>query len=189
MSVDMLEHVMRHVKHLEKTLTLRQQALELFDSLEPVDIEFMLGRWQGDGYPTDHPLDGLLEVYHWYGKQFESSEDAHPLLFSKRSSELIRINPGLIKPAFSIAEHLGKFKSETAGNIFQRLLPLFGTTCSCARLRMTDYRGKASATMIYDQLPVNDVFRKLDDNTVLGLMDNKRIEEPFFFKLSRELGS
>jgi hypothetical protein len=43
--------------------------------------------------------------------------------------------------------------------------------------------------MIYDQLPVNDVFRKLDDNTVLGLMDNKRIEEPFFFKLSRELGS
>ena len=59
-------------------MTLRQRALELFDSLEPVDIEFMAGRWQGDGYPTDHPLDGLLEVFHWYGKHFESSEDVHP---------------------------------------------------------------------------------------------------------------
>jgi hypothetical protein len=41
-------------------MTLRQRALELFDSLEPVDVEFMIGRRQGDGYPTDHPLDGLL---------------------------------------------------------------------------------------------------------------------------------
>ena len=41
-------------------MTLRQRALELFDSLEPVDIEFMIGRWQGDGYRTGHPLDGLL---------------------------------------------------------------------------------------------------------------------------------
>ena len=29
-------------------MTLRQRALELFDSLEPVDIEFMLGRWRGE---------------------------------------------------------------------------------------------------------------------------------------------
>ena len=40
--------------------------------------------------------------------------------------------------------------------------------------------------MIYDQMPVNDVFRKLDDNTVLGVMDQKGIDIPFFFKLSRE---
>jgi hypothetical protein len=47
-------------------------------------------------------------------------------------------------------------------------------------------RGKVSATMIYDQLPINDVFRKLDDNTVIGVMDNKHEKEPLFFKLSRE---
>jgi len=40
--------------------------------------------------------------------------------------------------------------------------------------------------MIYGQLPINDVFRKLDDNTVIGVMDNQHVKEPFFFKLSRD---
>jgi len=167
-------------------MTLRRRALELFDSLEPVDIEFMIGRWQGDGYPTDHPLDGLLEVFHWYGKLFESDEDVHPLLFSSRRGKLVHVNPGYMKPSFALAEHMNKLKSKTAGNVFQFLLPLFSTSKSRARLRMTEYRGQTSATMIYDQLPINDVFRQLDDNTVLGIMDNKLIEDPFFFKLTRD---
>jgi len=50
---------------------------------------------------------------------------------------------------------------------------------------MAEYRGKISATMIYDQLPINDMFRKLDDNTVMGVMDNKNVKNPFFFKLRR----
>jgi hypothetical protein len=167
-------------------MTLRQRALELFDSLEPVDIEFMIGHWQGDGYPTDHPLDGLLEVFHWYGKHFESGEVVHPLLFSNRRGKLVRVNPGYMKPSFALAEHMSKFKSKSAGNIFQLLLPLFSTSKSRARLRMTEYRGKNSATMIYYQLPINDVFRKLDGDTVLGVMDNKIVKDPFFFKLTRE---
>ena len=167
-------------------MTLRQQALELFDSLEPVDVEFMMGRWRGEGYPTDHPLDGLLELFHWYGKHFESEEDVHPLLFSNRQGNLVRVNPGYMKPSFALAEHMSKFKTKTAGNIFQLLLPLFSTSKSRARLRMTGYRGKVSATMIYDQLPINDVFRRLDDDAVLGVMDNKIVEDPFFFKLRRD---
>jgi hypothetical protein len=51
---------------------------------------------------------------------------------------------------------------------------------------MTTYRGKSSATMIYDQLPINDVFRKIDQNTALGLMDLKGVKQPFFFILRRE---
>ena len=65
-------------------------------------------------------------------------------------------------------------------------MPLLSTSKSRARLRMTEYRGKVSATMIYDQLPINDVFRKLDDNTVIGVLDHKHEKEPFFFKLRRE---
>ena len=167
-------------------MTLRQRALELFDSLEPVDIDFMIGQWQGGEYPTDHPLDGLLEVVHWHGKRFESGEDVHPLLFSNRKGKLVSINPGYMKPSYALAEHLSKFKSKTAGKIFQSLLPLFSTSKSRARLRMTEYRGKNSATMIYDQLPIHDVFRKLDEDTVLSVMDNKLVRDPFFFKLTRE---
>ena len=42
--------------------------------------------------------------------------------------------------------------------------------------------------MIYDQLPINDVFRKLDDDAVLGVMDSKVLKDPFFFKLTRDKG-
>lgn len=51
---------------------------------------------------------------------------------------------------------------------------------------MTEYRGKSSATMVYNPLPINDVFRKVDENTVLGLMDMHGLERPFFFVLRRE---
>ena len=72
------------------------------------------------------------------------------------------------------------------GNIFQASLFLFSTNQSCARLRLVSYRGKETTTMIYDSLPINDVFRKVDDQTVLGLMDLKGMECPFFFVLQRE---
>nr|WP_010482236.1 DUF4334 domain-containing protein [Acaryochloris sp. CCMEE 5410] len=51
---------------------------------------------------------------------------------------------------------------------------------------MMEYRHKVSATMIYDSLPIHDTFRKVDDDTVLGLMDSKDIPIPFFFVLVRE---
>jgi hypothetical protein len=40
--------------------------------------------------------------------------------------------------------------------------------------------------MIYDSLPINDVFRKVDDDTVLGAMDLRFTPQPFFFILTRE---
>jgi hypothetical protein len=64
---------------------------------------------------------------------------------------------------------------------------LLKTEESQARLRMMDYRGKVSATMIYDHLPINDSFRQVDDNTVLGIMDWKKSPQPFFFVLKRRV--
>ena len=52
---------------------------------------------------------------------------------------------------------------------------------------MIEYREKVSTTMIYDNLPINDIFRKIDDNTVLGLMDFKGMPQPFFFVLNRDM--
>ncbi len=75
---------------LETGKTTTEIALQLFDSLEPVSLEFMFSRWQGSGIHTGHPMDGLLEISDWYGKEFTNSETVHPLLFldwicSKRS--------------------------------------------------------------------------------------------------------
>ncbi len=175
-------------RHTE--VTTRERALELFDSLEPVNIDFMIGRWRGEGYHTGHPNDGGLEAFHWYGKLFESSEDVHPLLFLNRHGDIVSIDPGAMGSGGeqSSGDEQSGPPSRIAVKIFQLLMPLLTTSESRARLRMTEYRGKLSATMIYDQLPINDVFRKLDNNTLLGLMDNKTIKDPFFFKLIRDQG-
>ncbi|MCA9716303.1 MAG: DUF4334 domain-containing protein [Myxococcales bacterium] len=59
--------------------------------------------------------------------------------------------------------------------------PILGT----ASLRMVQYRGPATATMIYDKHPIFDHFRRIDDDTVLGVMDRKGDAAPLFFFLRR----
>lgn len=59
--------------------------------------------------------------------------------------------------------------------------PVLGT----ASLRSVVYRGVLTATMVYDNHPIFDHFRKIDDNTVLGVMDRKGDEMPLFFFLKR----
>lgn len=163
-----------------------EQALELFDSLEPVDVGVMIGRWKGEGFPTGHHMDGLLEAYHWHGKRFENPEDVHPLVFSTLGGGVASVNPAFMGPALSLSACFPLPKSAFFGRLFQVVMPLLTTSKSRARLRMTTYRDKSSATMVYDQLPINDVFRKIDDSTVLGVMDLKGMKQPFFFILRRE---
>ena len=40
--------------------------------------------------------------------------------------------------------------------------------------------------MIYDQLPINDVFRRLTDDAVIGAMDLRGSRRPYFFVLHRD---
>jgi len=181
--------MMSIIERLNTGSATTEEALEIFDALEPVDVGFMIGNWTGEGFQTNHPMDGLLEAYHWYGKRFESPEDVHPLVFSKLRGGLASVNPVFMGPLLGLMHGRLMPKSAAAGHLFQVAMPLFTTSKSRARLRNTDYRGKSSATMIYDQLPINDVFRKIDENSVLGIMDLKGREKPFFFVLRRERGS
>lgn len=158
-------------------------ALALFDSLEPVGIDFMLGRWVGSGFDTHHPMDGLLETFGWYGKAFVTADDVHPLLF-RRGDDVVSLSPKFMPMGL-----LWKLKVPRSGLLNALSLPLkfaLQTGKARARLRMLEHRGKVSATMIYDDLPIHDVFRKLDDVTVLGVMDLKDMPQPFFFLLRRE---
>ena len=161
-------------------------ALTIFDALEPTDTDFMLGAWKGEGFETGHPMDGMLERCHWHGKRFETTEHVHPLVFRKRNGELASVKPLLAMPGLGLLDKVAFLKSGAAGATFQMLIPLLAGNKSAARLRMTTYRGKPSATMVYDNLPINDVFRKVDNDTVLGVMDLKGMKTPFFFVLRRE---
>ncbi|MEL6353966.1 MAG: DUF4334 domain-containing protein [Cyanobacteria bacterium J06627_28] len=161
-----------------------EEALALFDTLAPVDLDFMMGRWRGGAIATDHPMDGLLEVANWYGKEFVSPECVHPLLFPDGKGDTYKVAPNA--QLMKMALRLPLLKSDSLSPFFSVSLPLFKTDKSQARLRMMSHRGQVSATMIYDHLPIHDVFKKVDDNSVLGLMDYKETPEPFFFTLKRE---
>lgn len=162
------------------------EACALFDDLEPVETDFMLDSWWGEGFATNHPLDGMLERCHWHGKRFDSGEAVHPLVFRKASGNLTTVRPLLVMPGLGLVDRLPFLKSAWVGKLFQLALPLLSGKKTAARLRQTEYRGQVSATMVYDNLPINDVFRKVDDNTVLGAMDLKGMAQPFFFVLHRE---
>lgn len=168
---------------LQTAKTTTEGALQLFDALESVNLDFMLGRWQGSGLHTSHPLDGLLEASNWYGKEFVNSENVHPLLFLDNNGKIIKVAPNPI--AMNWVLKLPILKNDFMKPFLRLTNSLLKTEKSQARLRMMDYRGKVSATMLYDYLPINDSFRKVDDHTVLGIMDFKDLPQPYFFVLKR----
>ena len=158
------------------------EALAIFDELETVDTEFMLGRWQGTGFDTAHPMDGLLETIGWYGKEFIDADNVHPLLFSD-GKEIFNVDPNPLITDLGLRFPMPK--NDNLKPFYSTMSKLLTTKESKARVRMMEYRDRLSATMIYDYLPIHDVFRKIDDNTVLGLMDWKGMPQPFFFILNR----
>lgn len=172
------------LQQLQQGGSTQEQAIALYDALETVDCDFMLGRWRGEEFRTGTALDGMLERCGWYGKEFVDRENVHPLLFETGRGRIVALNPGLMP--LSLALKVPALNGPASAAAFRAMRWALITRRSRARLRMTEYRGKVSATMVYDQLPINDVFRKVDDDTVLGAMDLKGMELPYFFVLRRE---
>ena len=156
-------------------------VMSLFDSLPPVNIEFMIGRWKGSELSTDHRMDGLLEYSGWYGKMFINADEVHPLLFyTHKQKALYAVNPKLIPLQMNFP------KSKALGTVMKIAKPFLKSKKSKARLRMMEYRGKITATMAYDQKPIFDHFAKIDDNTMLGCMELKGDSQPYFWIMERD---
>ena len=147
-----------------------EDALAIFDALVPTTPDFMRGYWEGSPFPTDHPLDGALEATGWKGKRFDSEDEVYPLIFDDGQGGTFIVQPG-------------KFMGNPAqGKAFERRAEL-ETDAPAARLRMVQHRGVVTTAMVYDDLPIIDMFRKVDDATVLGVMDMRGLPLPYFFVL------
>lgn len=151
------------------------EANAIFDSLEPIPIEFLIGTWKGSGFATGHPMDGSLESSGWYGKRFKDLNSVDPLLFTSKSGDIFPGNPvkcmALVGSEKKVVDHQSEVES----------------TVPNARLRLVEYRGRVSASMVYNEIPVIDMFRKVDEDTVLGTMDNISLPgPPYFFVLRRQ---
>jgi hypothetical protein len=167
-------------------LTGAEAALALFDGGAPVEPGEILGRWRGSTHPTGHPLDGLLEAYGWYGKDFIDVETVHPLLFVDRFGLPRPVDPAYA-PLWLLRRYPGLARTRAARAAFAGVRPLRYTRRAGGRLRPVEHRGVVTAAMIYDALPIVDVFRRLDGDTLLGLTDVRGFPQPFFFLLERDL--
>lgn len=157
--------------------------LERYDSLPAVRTTDLRGLWRGAGVPTGHPLDGVLERLGWFGKWFGDDERVHPLVFQTWRG-LRPVDPARVplRPVLRSGRLLG---TAPVARALQVVAPLATTLQPRARLREVRYRGVVSAALVYDDLPVIDVFRALDDRTVLGAMDARGMDQPFLFSLAR----
>jgi hypothetical protein len=170
-------------RHVDGVLP--EDALAFFDSLPTVATGEMLGRWRGSGLRTGSPLDGLLEAYGWYGKEFLDDESVHPLLFTDRSGRPRPVDPGLL-PIAALRDYAGFLQMWPLRVALTRLRPLLHTDKPKARLRELTHRGVQTAAMVYDSLPIIDIFRRVSDDVVLGAMDMRGLPAPFLFVLRRE---
>ena len=162
-----------------------EAALAFFDSLDPVAVKELIGSWRGEDLPTGNPLDGLLKKFGWHGKRFDGPDAVHPLIFDIGRGRTVPINPAFT-PVGLMIRRPRLLHTPIAARAFPLIRPLASTKRPKARLRLTEYRGVVTATMCYDRLPIHDIFRKVDDDTLVGAMDLRGLDQPFMFVLHRE---
>lgn len=160
------------------------QAWEIFDRLPAARVdEVITGRWRGEELPTGHPMDGLLSESGWYGKQFDAPDEVHPLLFTDETGTVFPVDPRRV-PLAPVGRIPAGLLRPVRRNL-RKLAPALRARKPGARLRDIEYRGVVSAAMVYDHLPIIDHFRRLDENSLLGVMDMRGLSEPYFFLLRR----
>jgi GXWXG protein/Domain of unknown function (DUF4334) len=160
-------------------------VLAFFDRLPPTDPAGLVGRWRGTELPTGSRLDGLLALHGWYGKEFVDAETVHPLLFPGPDGVPRPVDPALA-PLSLLLSWPGVARSRPARAAFAALRPLLRTDRPAARVRVVTHRGVATGALVYDRLPIIDVFRRVTADVLLGLMDLRGLPEPFAFLLERE---
>ena len=159
-------------------------ALAFFDGLAAVEARDLIGCWRGRELATGHPMDGLLSASGWYGKQVDDIDHVHPLLFTTPAGEIFPVEPRWIP--LGLVDKVPPAVASRGRVVLAVLKPILRARKHRARLCEVRYRGVVTAAMVYDHLPIIDVFRRVDDRTVLGVMDLRRIPQPYFFILQRD---
>jgi hypothetical protein len=59
----------------------------IFDELETIEPEFMIGKWQGGSFDTGHPTHQMLATMKWAGKDFRSVDDVDPIMLYDESGK------------------------------------------------------------------------------------------------------
>lgn len=163
------------------------EAQALFDSLDGCPEAALRGRWSGREIHTGHPLDGSLANVSWYGKQFDGSHAVHPLVVRDGAGAPFALNPSAVPMRLiSTPPPAPRWVPALAPKAMSLLKPVLRARGYGADLATVVHRGVNTTAMPYRDKPIVDVFRLVDDNTVMGLMEYPRMPRPYFFVLHRD---
>ena len=162
----------------------QQTILEEFRGLPAVEPDAFAGLWKGRGIPAGHPFDGVLENLGWFGKRFTPDMRADALLFRSGERRLIAIDPRWIPLGLALRFH--QFgRTPMARNLFSYLQRRIRAHGPVASLKTMVFDGVESAAMVYDDQPIADHFRRIDERRVMGAMTIRGDERLYFFELER----
>jgi hypothetical protein len=151
-----------------------------FHSLDPVRPEDMMGLWKGIGHPSGHPLDGVLENLHWFGKRFHTDLRADALLFEGEPGRLVPVDPKFFPIRFAAFG-----RSTRARNLFSHIRPRVRAQGATATLRTLADNGVMTAAMVYDRQPITDYFRCVHEREIAGMMIVEHDPRRYYFRLTR----
>ncbi len=163
---------------------LQAEAFRWFQSLGPVRPQEMVGLWRGVSRPSGHPLDGVLENLHWFGKRVHPDLRVDALLFEGEPGRLVPVDPKFLPARF--LTRFGAFgRSVRARNLFSHLRPRLRARSTTASLKTSSGDDAPTAVMVYDRQPISDTFRRIDDHSIAGMMVLDRDPRRYFFELTR----
>ncbi|GHA83482.1 DUF4334 domain-containing protein [Cognatilysobacter bugurensis] len=165
-----------------RTGTTSADAQARFGTLAPVAPAELHGRWHGIPLHCRHPLDGLLERFGWRGKAIAGGR-AHALLFADGRGGEVALD--VRRLPVGLAVRLRAHRWPGARVAFALVRASLVTHWPNARVRSAEHRGRVTAVLDYEDLPIRDVFARIDETTVLGLMHAPWFDAPYAFALER----
>ncbi|UJJ30187.1 DUF4334 domain-containing protein [Halopseudomonas maritima] len=130
----------------------------------------------GEAYPAEtlmplfkqlEPVSLELMLGTWRGGKFDGGAEPDPLnWYGKRFTSVNDVEPILYPGPDGALQNYDKLGR--------------------AQIREMVFGGRVSAALIYDQQPIIDYFRKVNDDLVIGLGDIKGKPLEFFFHLTRD---
>lgn len=153
----------------------QQQMAAAFDALDPVDLDMLVGLWKADPGYAETPGGRMLVESGWWGARFTDAETVDPLLFRSDDGD------GLL--AADLLRVLALIR-EGVRNISTRRAEV-ETSAPIGRVRMIEYRGVVTATLLYDQVPVLDYLRAVDNDTVIAAVDGRGMADRPAYALLR----
>lgn len=144
-------------------------------SQEASQIEEMIA--SGEAYLTQNIMEKFEELESidiefllgtWKGGKFDGGKSPDPIKwYGKRFDSRDQVEPLLV------------YGEDGSIQVFDKL--------GAASMRNIEFKGKVSASLIYDKQPIMDYFRKVNDDVVIGYGEVKGMpEKNFFFHLTRQ---